>query len=266
MARQFPDREVTTIGQLIEFTANDESSLATGTPSGNEERFLGVWYRGLSTPSHRLVPTLHRNRIPVNRENYLMNRFKQNAYEFLDQRPGGEWEWMFLARHHGLPSRLLDWSENPLVGLFFATDGFNPRPTNRNGILWCLSPPQLNKIASNNTIRSDMVPMFRDDDDPSPEDEFLSHYKTSLIDKTVGQYSVAPAAGFSIRTTKRIQAQQGVFTVHHADPKPIDAWEDGSPRLEIYCAGTRETEITAGATPLRNHETIFVPRFRQCGD
>ena len=70
--------------------------------------------------------------------------------------------------------------------------------------------------------------MFRDDGEPSDSDDFLSNYRISRVSDYGSTQSLAPAAAISIRTNKRIQAQLGVFTIHHADAKPLEDWSDGS--------------------------------------
>ena len=228
MPNKFADRSITSLAALIDFVAQDYDALQAEWPKETSAPFQGVWYRGLSSNRQTLVPTLHRSTIPIRDESFIMNRFKQNAYEFLEERPEGEWEWMLLARHHGLPSRLLDWSENCLVALFFAAGGFGQNRTNSaNGVIWCLLPTKLNEIASNGTIRTDVIPMFSDHPDISTEDEFLNNYKTSFVSRVIGTPSTPPAAGISIRTTRRIRAQHGVFTVHHTESRPINRWGDG---------------------------------------
>lgn len=190
-----------------------------------------VWYRGLSRVSYGLVPTLHVRGLDVANEVYMMNRFRQDAHEFLEGRePSSEWEWMFLMRHHGSPSRLLDWSENPLVGLFFATQP-DEENADDDGALWCLLPAQLNRWSLGWPEDDLALPMFttQSDEFPRGENEVLLNYLPSRMRRPRPTGSpLAPAAAISIRASRRIQAQLGVFTIHHADPTPLEDYGDQS--------------------------------------
>lgn len=55
-------------------------------------------------------------------EREVFLEFKRRAHPFLQNTPGSDLEWLYLARHYNLPTRLLDWTTNPLVALFFATE------------------------------------------------------------------------------------------------------------------------------------------------
>ncbi|MGE6436384.1 type I restriction-modification system subunit M [Shewanella baltica] len=84
-------------------------------------------YRGVKDKNFKLEPSIMRlgysdeNEL-INAEKRLFKAFKQQALPHLEYTPKNDWEWLALAQHHGLPTRLLDWSRNPLVALYFAVE------------------------------------------------------------------------------------------------------------------------------------------------
>ena len=53
-------------------------------------------------------------------EKLLLARFQQRSIPFHSRSLADSWEWLFFMQHYGVPTRLLDWSESPLMALFFA--------------------------------------------------------------------------------------------------------------------------------------------------
>lgn len=103
----------------------------------------GQWiFRGHSSPAFTLVPTIgrapHTSSTREKFESSIFTRFWRSAGQYLDHVPDNDWDRLALAQHHGLPTRLLDWSYNPLVGLHFAVED---RP-DEDGLLFALHAPK----------------------------------------------------------------------------------------------------------------------------
>lgn len=179
-----------------------------------------VWFRGQSKLNWKLIPSIARKQKWIDSEMTLIKRFKQNALPFSKNRPISEWEWLFLMQHHGVPTRLLDWTESPLVGLYFAVNE-NPRS---DGALWSLQPTKLNKHANINYAFDLEVPSF--DQDP-----ILENYLPSKLasEKTS---DLQPIAAMAMRDNPRIYAQLGTFTITHREQYAV---EDVADKKHIKC-------------------------------
>src|ERR1035441_4262176 len=87
-------------------------------------------FRG-QTDDWPLQPKLFRNFHDANKlrelECWFMQEFWHRCFYLLPSHPEDQYDVMSLAQHYGLPTRLLDWSSNPLMALFFAVESFQPK-------------------------------------------------------------------------------------------------------------------------------------------
>ncbi len=169
-----------------------------------------IWFRGQTNHDWNLMPSLLRKNSPV-MEISLLRRFKQVAHQNLNYTPADDWEWLFLMQHHGIPTRLLDWSESPLVALYFAVDSMKEPLV--DGSLWILNPIMLNTFAN--------ITLYNAADIPAAGDPTLEAYSPASV-QNLTQGTKRPAACIGPRRFARIRAQHGVFTVHHQDKTALD--------------------------------------------
>ena len=88
-------------------------------------------FRGVTDSKYELLTTigliclkLKYDKAAANRlESRILSNFKRKAIPHLERIPQNVWEWLVLARHHGFPARVLDWTLSPFVALYFALEG-----------------------------------------------------------------------------------------------------------------------------------------------
>ena len=169
-----------------------------------------IWFRGQSESAWKLQPAFLRKEKNIS-EFTLISKFRQNASLLITRTPLNYYDWLFQMQHHGVPTRLLDWTESALVALYFAVE--DEKSHNQEGGLWILLPTELNKNANIFSDENFYIPSFTDIVLKNYEPEVFHQEKNTKL---------FPVAAIATRNNPRMQAQLGVFTISHRDKTPIE--------------------------------------------
>ncbi len=177
---------------------NIESLIAVTRSLSEVGRPGGIYFRGQANASWGLRPSIGRCDIPFggkllgrytsDQEKNLLHRFRRHTYSHLN-RALNEWEALFLARHHSLPVRILDWSSNSLVALYGA----------------CWETPHLGKDGTVWALRRVIS-----------EDHDIDLFRTSTSPLAIKGVNIL----YPFYGSPRITAQSGLFTIQE------DPWTD----------------------------------------
>lgn len=122
-------------------------------------------------------------------ERLMLDEFEKRSRAIREYPFPNAWELHAVARHHGIPTRLLDWSESPLTALFFATLG----QSKRDSVVWCYCYVAKDKCLDINSCST-----------PIEAKEIILFDPPQLHPRIVGQ--------------------SGKFTVHPTPSKNFDEW------------------------------------------
>lgn len=240
---------------MAERTINSVQDLLLALADDNAAYSGAIWYRGHADSEWGLTPGYFRLENAPS-ESTLIKRFKQSAAMLIDGSPKTSFDWLFLMQHYGVPTRLLDWSESPLIALYFAVS--EKQHIEKDGALWSLRPSELNKNAGIND--SDEVFFI-----PSFEDDELENYSVEILSQNA-RNKLKPLATIATRNNPRIQAQLGVFTIHHHDQSPIETIGDSSHTTKYRIPHESKAAIAAQLSLLGFTKFQLFPELASIGE
>ncbi|MCP4550563.1 MAG: FRG domain-containing protein [Bacteroidetes bacterium] len=171
--------------------------------TSQEKGISPLYFRGHGSADWCLTCSLGRHKKEKDLESRLYYDFISHAGNLIP-RDYTTWDILFLMRHHGLPTRLLDWSETFSAALYFAIKEFD-----KKSAIWALNPFSINK----KSIKSSAI--------LNPNSDLTHSYFEFFIDKSV-EFDGDVISLYPSKNNKRLLSQKGVFTLHINEHQPLE--------------------------------------------
>lgn len=219
-----------------------------------------LWFRGHSCETYVLRPKIHRDGKTAEevfeRERRLLTRFRQRSMAYWPAGyPQNDWEHLFAMQHFGMPTRLLDWSENLFVAAHFAISDAPPTGHDHDctPVVWCVNPSAWNRSTPVLSEYGDTIQVLTTADDE------LESYRPGTPKKRMR----SPIAMFGAHNSARIVAQRGTFMVWGNDTRPLEeisAEQNGAQLWKIRVRGVR-ADLAKSLRNIGFSETMVFPEL-----
>lgn len=167
-----------------------------------------------------------------------------------------DWDMLFSMQHHGVPTRLLDWSENLFVATYFALMSNYDEPP----VVWCLDPVAWNRSCPNLSTYGNDIHVL------NTSDEDLDGYR-SATDPKIKKRVSSIVAMYGVYNSQRIVAQSGTFTIWGkcTDSMETTARNRGSSALWSLCLSGDRRKLFEELRILGFRETMLFPELSTLG-
>lgn len=200
------ERVAETLNDVLDEVRKIGANSSTGT----------LWFRGASSATHELIPRLFRGpetaAVLLGREAEMVSQFKSRSRPLLRGESHSDWGYLFIMQHYGVPTRLLDWSENCFLALYFALSVAAEKGFASDAALWVVDPAAWNAQT--------FPGMGAPGQALHAESAQLNNYAPG---REVDNMTDGAAAMFALYNNPRITAQRGVFTVFGREKDSMEA-------------------------------------------